>query len=62
MLPDPSNSFGRFASSKHCSENTIPKLCRDTVVSVREPVVVEVMFQQGGRENCRIVMGAIVDE
>jgi hypothetical protein len=50
-----------LAASKHRSENTIPKLCGDTVVSPRKLVVVEVMFQQGSRENCRIVMSAIVD-
>src|SRR5258706_8804000 len=53
---------GRFALSKHCSESTIPKLGSDTVVSVRKPVMVEMMFQQGSRQNCRIVMGAIMDK
>src|SRR6266404_4687298 len=52
----------RLTSSKHCSEGTIPKLGSDTVVSIRKPVMVEVMFEQGGRQNCRIVMGAIMDK
>ena len=51
----------RFASSKHCSENAIPKLCSHAVVSVRKSVMDQVMFQQGSRENCWILMGAIVD-
>jgi hypothetical protein len=58
MLP---SRASRFVSSKHRSENTIPKLCGDTVVSPREPVMIEVMFQQGSWEDCRIVMGAIMD-
>ncbi len=40
----------------------IPQLRRDTVVSVCKPVMVEVMFQQGSRENSWIVMGAIMDK
>ena len=48
-------------SSKHCSENSIPDLRRDTVISVREFVVVEVMLQQGSRKKHGIVMGAIMD-
>jgi hypothetical protein len=52
----------RFASSTRCSENQVPQLCCDTIVAVRKPVMVEVMFQQGSRENRRMVMGAVVDE
>jgi hypothetical protein len=62
MLRNLSDSFGRFASSKHRSENTIPELGGDTEISVREPVMVEVMFQQRRRQNCRILMRAIVDK
>ena len=51
----------RLASSKHRSENPIPHFCGHTVVSSRKLVMVEVMFQQGSREHCRIVMSAIVD-
>jgi hypothetical protein len=51
----------RLAAPKHRSENTVPKLCGDTVVSPRKLVIVEVMFQQGSWENCLIVMSAIVD-
>src|ERR1700694_1715636 len=53
-------SAARFDSSKHRAENTIPKPRRDTVVAVRKPVVLEVMLQQRSRENCGILMGAIV--
>src|ERR1700730_14601530 len=49
-------------SSEHCSENTIPQPRGDTVVSGRKLVMVEVMLQQGSRDKCRIVMGAIVDK
>jgi hypothetical protein len=31
------------------SENTIPQLCRDAVVSVRKFMMVEVMLQKGSR-------------
>jgi hypothetical protein len=50
----------RLASSKHRSEQTIPRFRGDTVVSPRKLVMVEVMFQQGSWEDCRIIMGAIV--
>jgi hypothetical protein len=46
--------------SKHCSENTIPKSCGDTEISVRKPVMVEMMLQQGSREKRRFMMNAIV--
>src|SRR4051794_35635239 len=58
----PSRPHFQLCSSKHCSENTIPKTARDTVVSVRKLVMVEVMLQHGGRQNCGIVMGAIMDQ
>jgi hypothetical protein len=51
----------RLASSKHRSEDTIPNFCGDTVASSRKLVMVEVMFQQGSWEDCRIMMSAIVD-
>ena len=37
----------RFALSKHCSEHPVPKkFVVDAVVSVRKPVMDEVIFQQ----------------
>lgn len=61
-LRTPLASATRFASSKHRAENTIPKLCRHTVVAIRKPVMVTVMLQQGSRKNCGILMGAIMDK
>ncbi len=57
-----SDSLDSFASSKHRPENTIPELGGDTVVSVRKPMMVEVMFQQRSRQNRRVLMNAIVDK
>jgi hypothetical protein len=53
---------GHIKPRQHRAENTIPKRCRHTVISIRKPVMVAVMLQQGSRENCGILMGAIMDE
>jgi hypothetical protein len=52
----------RFGSPKRRSENTIPERGRDTKISSRKFVMVEVMSEQGSRKEGGMVMDAIMHE